>query len=417
VSGKSFDIDKWQVHDAFQVVCRHRGAAGVDGVSVDDFEKDLRDNLYKIWNRMSSGAYFPSAVRAVEIPKSGGRGVRVLGVPTVADRVAQTVAAKALEEVVEPLFHHDSYGYRPGRSALDAVESCRRRCQEYNWVVDLDVVAFFDSVPHREIVAAVERHAPARWVLLYVRRWLVAPIQQLDGTRVVPDGGTPQGSVISPILANLFMHYACDVWLAREFPDAPFERYCDDVIVHCRSEWRAREVLAAMVERFAGFGLEVHPDKTRIVYCRDDNRRGSSTCDRFTFLGYDFRARTVRNRHGRLFMSFQPAVGRDAVKAMGKRVRSWHLGRRVTFTWKELARWINPIVAGWLNYYGRYNAHLLSRLLQRINWHLVRWLTRKYKRLRYRYRKAWKILGDVAMAYPRLFHHWRWRAGRPTLGQ
>jgi RNA-directed DNA polymerase len=415
VSGKSFEIDKWQVRDAFHVVRGNHGSAGVDGVSIEEFEKDLKNNLYKIWNRMSSGTYFPPAVRAVDIPKPGGRGVRTLGVPTVADRVAQTVAAKALERVVEPLFHQDSYGYRPGRSALDAVESCRQRCWKRDWVIDLDIRAFFDTVPHEEICAAVEKHAPARWVLLYVRRWLTAPIQRPDGTRFTPTRGTPQGSAISPVLANLFMHYAFDVWLSREFSDVSFERYCDDAVVHCISEQRAQQVLDAIVERLAGFGLEVHPDKTKIVYCKDDNRRGFSTHDRFTFLGYDFRARTAKNRHGQIFTGFLPAVSKDALKAMSKQVRSWHLGRRVTYTWKELAQWINPIVAGWINYYGRYYAFELTPLLHRINQQLVRWLTQKYKRLRRRYRKARQILAEVSLAYPRLFHHWR-HGGKPSTG-
>ncbi|MBP2321681.1 RNA-directed DNA polymerase [Kibdelosporangium banguiense] len=407
MSGKSFEIDKWQVWDAFQVVRGNRGAAGVDGVSVEEFEKDLKNNLYKIWNRMSSGTYFPPAVRAVEIPKPHGGGTRMLGVPTVADRVAQTVAAKALELVVEPVFHQDSYGYRPGRSQLDAVGLCRRRCWRYDWVIDLDIKEFFGTVPHREIVVAVEKHAPARWVSLYVQRWLTAPIRQSDGSTVIPEKGTPQGSAISPVLANLFLHYAFDTWIAREFPGVVFERYCDDVVVHCRSEQRAREVLTAIVTRLAGFGLEVHPGKTKIVYCKDDNRGGSSMHERFTFLGYDFRARSAKNEHGQLFMNFLPAVSKDAMVAMGKQVRSWHLGRRVTFMWKDLARWINPIVAGWLNYYGRYRAFMLNPLLYRINQQLVRWLTQKYKRFRRRQRKAWKALAEIAQAYPRLFSHWR----------
>jgi RNA-directed DNA polymerase len=244
-------------------------------------------------------------------------------------------------------------------------------------------------------------------VLLYVRRWLTAPIQRPDGTTIIPDKGTPQGSAISPILANLFMHYAFDTWLAREFPNVVFEWYCDDAVVHCRSEQQARHVLAAIMERLASFGLEVHPDKTKIVYCKDDNRRGSSEHERFTFLGYDFQARTAKNRHGQLFMSFQPAVSRDALKAMSKQVRSWHLGRRVTLTWKELAQWINPITAGWLNYYGRHYWFLMSPLLHRINQQLVRWLTQKYKRLRRRQRKARQVLAEVAQAYPKLFYHWR----------
>lgn len=407
VVGKSFDISKWRVQEAFHNVRANRGAAGVDGISIEDFEKDLKNNLYKVWNRMSSGTYFPPAVRAVEIPKPGSLGTRVLGVPTVADRVAQTVAAKALEGRVEAVFHVDSYGYRPGRSALDAVASCRRRCLHRNWVIDLDIRAFFDTVPHKEICVAVDKHAPAPWIGLYVRRWLTAPIQQPDGTLVVPQRGTPQGSAISPVLANLFMHYAFDMWLTREFPTVSFERYCDDAVVHCVTERQARQVLAAIVQRLGSFGLEVHPGKTKIVYCKDDNRQGSTEHDRFTFLGYDFRARSAKNKNGQMFRCFLPAVSKDALKAMGKQIRSWHLARRVTHSWKDLARWINPIVAGWINYYGQFYGWELDPVLNRINGHLVRWLKQKYKRLRRRHRKAWEVLTETSLAYPGLFRHWQ----------
>lgn len=407
MAGKSFEISKWKVQEAFQAVRANRGAAGVDGVSIEEFEKDLKNRLYTIWNRMSSGSYFPPAVRAVEIPKPGGRGTRVLGVPTVADRVAQTVAAHALEAEVERVFHPDSYGYRPRRSALDAVAVCRSRCLHRNWVIDLDIKAFFDTVPHAEICAAVDKHAPAPWIGLYVRRWLAAPIQRPDGTVVVPTRGTPQGSAISPVLANLFMHYAFDAWLAREFPAVTFERYCDDAVVHCVTERQARQVLAAISERLGSFGLQVHPDKTKIVYCKDDNRRGSAEHDRFTFLGYDFRRRSAKNKNGQLFLCFLPAPSKEALKAVGKQIRSWHLGRKVTLTWKDLARWINPIVAGWINYYGRFYGWELDPVLNRINGHLVRWLKQKYKRLRRRHAKAWNVLAETSLAYPGLFRHWR----------
>jgi len=206
VSGKPFDISKREVWEAYEKVKANKGAPGVDGCSIDEFEKDLKNNLYKIWNRMSSGSYFPPPVLAVEIPKPHGGGTRVLGVPTVADRIAQTVAARRLEEKVEPIFHPDSYGYRPARSALDAVGRCRERCWRYDWVIDLDIQKFFDSVPWHLIVKAVEAHTDVPWVLLYVKRWLAAPVRLPDGTLAERYRGTPQGSAISPVLANLFMH-------------------------------------------------------------------------------------------------------------------------------------------------------------------------------------------------------------------
>jgi RNA-directed DNA polymerase len=280
----------------------------------------------------------------VEIPKAGGKGVRVLGVPTVADRVAQTVARMYLEPTVEPIFHPDSYGYRPKKSALDAVGVCRQRCWKADWVIDLDIKAFFDSVPWDLILKAVEHHTDQRWLLLYVRRWLAAPIQQPDGSLVERNRGTPQGSAISPLLANLFMHYAFDTWMAREFPSTSFERYCDDAVVHCGSERQARIVRDAIATRLAHVGLELHPDKTRIVYCKDADRRGDHEVTSFTFLGYTFRPRLAKNKWGKHFVSFLPAVSRDAVVSMGREIRSWHIARRSDKSLDDLARMFNNIV-------------------------------------------------------------------------
>jgi len=291
-NGKPFEISKRLVWEAWLKVKANKGAAGVDEESITEFERDLAGNLYKLWNRLSSGSYMPPPVRAVEIPKRSG-GSRMLGVPTVADRVAQTVVRLVLEPTVEPLFHPDSYGYRPGRSALDAVARCRERCWKSDWVIDLDLRSFFDSLDHRLVLRAVAHHTSERWILLYVQRWLKAPLQHTDGTLGARDRGSPQGSAISPLLANMFLHYALDMWLVREFLGVPFERYADDVILHCNSKPRARVVLDAIVKRLALLGLEVNPDKTRIVYCKDSNRKGSHEHERFDFLGYTFRPRSA----------------------------------------------------------------------------------------------------------------------------
>ena len=263
--GKPFDISKRAVWEAWEKVKANKGAPGVDEVTVAEFESDLKNNLYKIWNRLSSGTYFPPPVRAVEIPKPHGEGTRILGVPAVGDRVAQTVVAGVIEARAEPVFHPDSYGYRPGRSALDAVAACRQRCWENDWVIDLDIRKFFDTVPWELAVKAIQAVTDLPWVVLYVRRWLAAPLALPDGTLQQRDRGTPQGSAVSPVIANLFLHYAFDMWMAREFPGVPFERYVDDAVIHCATECQARQVLAALQERMTEVGLALHPDKTRIV--------------------------------------------------------------------------------------------------------------------------------------------------------
>ena len=291
-------------------------------MTLEDFETDLQGNLFKIWNRMSSGSYFPPPVRAVEIPKPHGSGTRVLGVPTVADRIAQTVAAKGLEAKVEPIFHPDSYGYRPNRSALDAVAACRQRCWKSDWVIDLDVEKFFDSVPWDLMVKAVAAHCTDPWVVLYVKRWLAAPLQHADGTLQQRDRGTPQGSAISPVLANLFMHYAFDAW-TREYPTVRFERYADDAVVHCVTNNQANRLMVAIRDRMVEVGLRLHPAKTKIVYCKDGKRRFDHEHTDFTFLGFTFRARGARGRNGETFTLFLPAMSKDAWKKVGGQIRRW----------------------------------------------------------------------------------------------
>jgi RNA-directed DNA polymerase len=408
-SGKPFQISKHEVWDAWLKVKGNKGAPGADGQSIGEFEKDLKGNLYRIWNRMSSGTYFPPPVMAVEIAKPHGGGTRVLGVPCVADRVAQTVAAARLEKAAEPVFHRDSYGYRPGRSQLDAVAACRERCWEYNWVIDFDVRKFFDSVRWDLIVKAVEAHTghETRWIVLYVKRWLAAPVQLPDGSLQERDRGTPQGSAISPVLANLFMHYAFDIWLEREFPLVRFERYADDAVIHCVGERQARTVLAALHERMAEVGLELHPDKTRIVYCKDSNRRGSHEHVSFTFLGFTFRPRGARRKDGVQFTSFLPAISKDALKKISAEVRSWRLHRQVEMTSADIARWINPKVRGWMTYYGAFYRTALQPVLYRINTYLLRWVMNKYKKLR-TWKKATRSMAGAAATRPRYFAHWAW---------
>src|SRR5665809_94857 len=387
---KSFVIPRLMVWEAGRQVKANKGAPGVDEVDLEEFEADLRDNLYKIWNRMSSGSYFPPAVRAVEIPKSHGGGVRTLGVPTIADRVAQTVVAMHLEE----------------RAAHDALAACRQRCWKNDWVIDLDVQKFFDEVPWDLVVKAVKAVTDAAWVLLYVERWLAAPLKHPDGSLQQRSKGTPQGSAVSPILANLFMHYAFDTWMARNFPGCPFERYADDAVVHCKSRRQAEHVLGRIAARMNEVGLRLHPEKTRIVYCKDGRRRAEHEHTSFTFLGYAFRARGARSK-GRNFTGFLPAISPEALKARSARLRELRIHRRTDLSLDDLARWLNPITGGWIRYYGRFYRTALDPLLKRVNTYLRRWAGRKYKRLRthQRFSRWWAGLLQRPVSYTHLRAH------------
>jgi group II intron reverse transcriptase/maturase len=404
---KPYSIPKQLVMDAFQRVKQNRGAAGVDGQSLAAFEKDLKGNLYKIWNRMSSGSYLPPPVKLVEIPKDDGR-IRPLGVPTVADRVAQTVAKMVLEPFVEPIFHPDSYGYRPGRSALDAVGTARRRCWDFDWVIDLDISGFFDNLDWSLVEKAVAHHTDIPWVRLYIARWLRAPVQRPDGTLEQRVKGSPQGAVVSPLLANLFLHYAFDVWMRRQFPSVPFERYADDVAVHCKTEEEARSVLEAIRGRLAQCRLELHPTKTRIIYCKDDDRPGEYEDVQFDFLGYTFQPRRAKNRWGKFFISFLPAISTKAAKKIRKTIRGWRMAAtRNNQQLGDLARFINPIVRGWMNYYGRFYRSWCVLVLRHLNEALAAWVRRKFKRFRRKKQASVHWLWRVSRREPNLFAHWQ----------
>lgn len=352
---------------------------------------------------MSSGSYFPPPVKLVVIPKSDGR-ERRLGVPTVADRIAQSVVKLVLEPVVEPQFHPDSYGYRRGRSAHDALRKARERCWRFDWALDLDIRAFFDTLDHRLVMHAVRRYTRCRWVLLYVERWLQAPMQHEDGSLEERNLGTPQGGVISPVIANIFLHLTFDTWMDKCYPDVPFERYADDVVIHCRSEAQAGEVQNAVIQRLARCRLEVHPEKTKIVYCRDSNRRASYPEVSFDFLGYTFKPRQALNRGGRLFTSFSPGVSAKAAKTMR---RDWRIARRTDKDLSDLANLYNPILRSWISYYGRFNRSALVAVFRPLDRALVRWAERKYKkRLKGHSRRAGRWLQSIARREPGLLAHW-----------
>lgn len=411
---KPFCISKWEVWEAYRRVKANKGAAGVDEQSIADFERKLKNNLYKLWNRLSSGSYFPPPVRTVKIPKADG-GERKLGIPTVSDRIAQMVVKSRLEPEVDQLFHADSYGYRPGKSALDAVGQAQQRCWRYDWVVDLDIKGFFDNIDHELLMRAVRKHAKDKWVVLYIERWLKAPVQEVDGLLVAREKGTPQGGVISPLLANLFLHYTFDVWMRRSYPHLPFERYADDAIVHCRTEREAQKVRSAIAARLQECRLELHPEKTKVVYCKDDDRRGNYPNEKFDFLGYTFRPRRSKSRHGKYFINFTPAVSDKAGKNIRAEIRSWKLHLRSDKAIEDLSRMFNPIIRGWLQYYGRYYRSALYPLMRQLDRSLARWAYRKYKKLRGHLRRATHWLARISRRDAKLFAHWQMGVRRGSL--
>jgi len=410
---KPFCISKKSVMAAWERVKANKGAFGVDEESIEDFESNLKANLYKLWNRMSSGTYFPPPVRAVEIPKSDGN-KRLLGIPTVSDRVGQAVVKSYLEPIVEPKFHEDSYGYRPNKSALDAVGVARKRCWRQDWGIDLDIKGFFDNLDHGLMMKAIRFHTDEKWIHLYVERWLKAPLQMGDGELIKREKGTPQGGVASPLLANIFMHHAFDDWMKRRFPEVKFERFADDILAHCSSQKQAEKVLEAIRDRLKECGLELHPEKTKIVYCKDADRRGSYEHESFDFLGYTFRPRLSMNKMGKSFVNFTPAISKQAANRIRKEIRSWKIHLRSDKNLTDLARMFNAHVQGWVNYYGRYYKSAMYPFLRNMERFLIRWVMKKYKRFQGHKRRAKNWLGSVRKREPRLFVHWRLGLGSPV---
>jgi len=412
-TARSYDISKQVVWDAYKRVKANRGSAGVDRQSIEDFERGLKDNLYKIWNRMSSGSYFPPEVRTVPIPKKSG-GTRILGIPTVVDRVAQMVVKIYLEPKVEPHFHQDSYGYRPKKSAKQAVAVTRKRCWEYDWVLEFDIKGLFDTIDHELLMRVVRKHTEIKWILLYIERWLKAPFRNEDGTMTERIAGTPQGGVVSPLLANMFLHYVFDQWMTRKYSQNPFARYADDGVIHCRGESEANVIHEVLACRFRECKLALQPEKTKIVYCKDEKRRGDHTHITFDFLGFTFKARRSMSKYG-MFMNFAPGVSNKAATLMRQKIRRWNIHLRSDKSIEELAQFINPIIRGWINYYGSFYKTALYPTLQNVNYRLERWGMRKCKRLKSRRQRAKYWLGCVARKNPNLLAHWQMGA-KPAAG-
>lgn len=377
---KSFAVSKEMVYGSYLKVCDKKGSAGIDKETIEMFNKDLSGNLYKVWNRMASGSYYPPAVRTVLIPKKQG-GTRPLGVPTVSDRIAQGVVKDYLEPTLEPLFHVNSFGYRPGRSAHDALAQCNHNCIHHSWVIDLDIKGFFDNINHDWMMKMLSHHTQEKWVLLYVERWLKAGVEQGDGSMAARVKGTPQGGVISPLISNLYLHHCFDMWMSKYFPTNPFERYADDLIVHCNSKAEAEHLLALIGERLQGFELELHPEKTKLVYCKNYLRKEKHEHNSFAFLGYSFQPRSKPNTFGRhkKFTVFGAAISCKAKAFIRQRIRAVFNPRNTQVSLESTAVKLNPKIRGWLNYYCRFNPRVAGNVFLYLNELIRRWIEEKFR--------------------------------------
>lgn len=411
--GQSYEISQHQVLEAYKRVKANQGAAGIDGVTFSEYEKELKNNLYKLWNRMSSGCYFPMAVKGVEIPKKNGK-KRLLGVPTITDRVAQMVVRMNFEPLVEPIFCEDSYGYRPNKSALDAVGVTRERCWRMFWVLEFDIKGLFDNIDHELMMQVVRKHTDSKWMILYIERFLKADMVMPDRTVNKRMSGTPQGGVISPVLANLYMHYAFDRWMVTQNPNNPWARYADDGVIHCKTREEAENLLERLKKRLATCMLEIHPDKTRIVYCRSGVQSERHENESFDFLGYTFRDRWVKTKRGNFDLSFSAATSKAAVQGFKEKMRACRKkGKQMTPD--QLAELMNPVIRGWANYFMKFcPSEAKTKALYYVNFLMVQWARRRYKRLSGSHWKAYKWLCEVAKVKPELFYHWQLGL-RPTM--
>ena len=403
---RAIPINLEMVRHAYKQVRRKGNTAGIDRISLKQFQEKEESNLYVVYNRMSSGSYFPPGVKQVSIPKGNGK-TRKLGIPTVRDRVAQTVIKELVEPRIDKIFYEESYGYRPNKSAHQALDKVRENCRKKPWVIDLDIKSYFDSIDHELLMKAVDKHVEEKWIKMYIRRWLEAPVVTETDIIEKEGKGTPQGGVISPLLANLFLHYALDRWMKDNFPRIEFIRYADDAIVHCVSKKQAEYILKKIRQRLAHCKLELNEEKTSIVYCKQSGRKENYPKVKFDFLGFSFKPRTFMNRKTRKrFLGFEAEISTESQKKMVQEVKEKEKSMNVSKTIEEVANVLNPSIRGWLFYYGYIKKSAMRRVISIIEYKIVKWLRKKYKRVRKQMRGAYSLLQKVKKVKPRLFAHW-----------
>jgi RNA-directed DNA polymerase len=405
---KSVPISRQMAWLAYQKVRSNQGSAGIDAIGMEEFDANRSKDLCKLWNRMASGSYFPPPVKEVEIPKKDGS-VRKLGIPTIGDRVGQMVIKMFIEPRLEAVFSSNSYGYRPNKNAHQALAKVRENCWKQDWVIDLDIKGFFDNIDHNKLMLAVEKHVPENWVKLYIKRWLEAPVFTTSGELIQKQGeGTPQGGVISPLLANLFLHYAFDKWLEKTEGSVQFSRYADDVIVHCKSKVHAERILQLIHQRMESVGLELHPQKTKIVYCRDHRRKEKHPTVKFDFLGYSFQPRTAFSKKlGKLFLGYDCAISIRSRKQIADKLEELKVNKLSFKSIVGVAQYLNPMIRGWINYYGKFKMYELTKVFRLLSERLVWWARKRYKRYKTSIRKGYKWLASIRKQFPNLFYHWQ----------
>jgi RNA-directed DNA polymerase len=406
-TSKTVPVTKEMVRAAYRKVKANQGSAGVDKQSLEEFQKDLSGNLYVLWNRLSSGSYMPKPVRSVSIPKANGK-KRILGIPTVSDRIAQQVVKDYLEPRLEAQFEENSYGYRPLKSAHQAVMAVQENVRQYAWVIDMDIKSFFDEVDHGLLMKAVERHVPEKWVKMYIRRWLESPAQQSDGILIQKEGrGTPQGGVISPLLANLFLHYVLDKWLSKQYPGIAFVRYADDIVIHCQTETEAKQLLEAIRARLTECKLRLSEEKTKVVYCKDYRRpKKKDYGKKFDFLGFTFKPKTIPSNRGGLFLGYGCAISQKAQTRIVEGWKQLNLHRRSDLTIQDIANQVNPQMVGIIRYYGKFKLLELTRLMRHFELRLVKWVLNKYKKFKGSYSAAYRWIKYLKRSYPTMFYYW-----------